>query len=66
MFRQITLKQPIKLRHRASLAVFEGRDLDVVAFDIAAAEAVDVGVPEAGEAAEEKDVPEGIQVSRAF
>ena len=28
----------------------------MVAFDIAAAEVVDVGVPEAGEAAEEKDV----------
>ena len=42
------------------------RDLNVVAFDIAAAEVVDVGVPEAGEAAEEKDVPDGIQVSRAF
>ena len=27
MFRQITLKQPIKLRHRAGLAVFEGSDL---------------------------------------
>ena len=48
------------------LAVFEGSDLDVVAFDITAAEVVDVGVPEAGEAAEEKDVPDGIQVSRAF
>ena len=46
--------------------VFEGSDLDVVAFDIAAAEVVDVGVPEAGEAAEEKDVADGIQVSRAF
>ena len=44
----------------------DGRDLDVVAFDIAAAEVVDVGVPDAEEAAEEKDVPEGIQVSRAF
>ena len=38
----------------------------MVAFDIAAAEVVDVGVPDAEEAAEEKDVPEGIQVSRAF
>lgn len=40
----------------------DGRDLDVVALDIAAAEVVDVGVPEAGEAAEEKDVADGIQV----
>ena len=40
----------------------DGRDLDVVALDIAAAEVVDVGVPEAGEAAEEEDVPDGIQV----
>ena len=66
MFRQITLKQPIKLRHRARLAVFEGSDLDVVAFDIAAAEVVDVRMPEAEEAAEEKDVADGILVSRAF
>ena len=40
----------------------DGRDLDVVALDIAAAEVVDIGVPEAGEAAEEEDVPDGIQV----
>ena len=30
----------------------DGRDLDVVALDVAAAKIVDVGVPEAGEAAE--------------
>ena len=36
--------------------------LDVVAFDVATAEVVDVGVPEAGEAAEQEDVPDGIQV----
>ena len=40
----------------------DGRDLDVVALDIAAAEVVDVGVPKTGEAAEEEDVPDGIQV----
>ena len=39
----------------------DGRDLDVVALDIATAKVVDVGVPEAGEAAEEEDVPNGIQ-----
>ena len=43
-----------------------GRDLNVVALDIAAAEVVDVGVPEAGEAAEEEDVPDGIQVGLGF
>ena len=41
----------------------DGRDLDVIALDVAATEVVDVGVPEAGEAAEEEDVPDGIQVS---
>ena len=40
----------------------DGRDLDVVALDIAAAEVVDVGVPKTGEAAEEEDFPDGIQV----
>ena len=40
----------------------DGRDLDVVALDVAAAEVVDVGVPKTGEAAEEEDVPDGIQV----
>ena len=40
----------------------DGRYLDVVALDVAAAEVVDVGVPEAGEATEEEDVPDGIQV----
>ena len=40
----------------------DGRDLNVVALDIAAAEVVDVGVTEAGEAAEQEDVPDGIQV----
>jgi len=52
--------------HGEGLAVFEGSDLDVVAFDIAAVEVVDVRMPEAGEAAEEKDVADGILVSRAF
>ena len=40
----------------------DGRDLDVVALDIATAKDVDVGVAEAGEAAEQEDVPDGIQV----
>ena len=40
----------------------DGRDLDVVALDIATAKDVDVGVSEAGEAAEQEDVPDGIQV----
>ncbi len=40
----------------------DGRYLDVVALDVAAAEVVDVGVPEAGEAAEQEDVPDGIQI----
>ena len=44
----------------------DGRDLDVVALDIAAAEVVDVGVPKTGEAAEEEDVPDGIQVGLGF
>lgn len=38
----------------------------MVALDVAAAEVVDVGVPEAGEAAEEKDVPDRIQVGLGF
>ena len=41
----------------------DGRNLDVIALDVAAAEVVDVGVPETGEAAEQEDVPDGIQVS---
>ena len=40
----------------------DGRDLDVVALDVAAAKVVDVGVPETGEAAEQEDVPDRIQV----
>ncbi len=40
----------------------DGRDLDVVALDVAAAKVVDVGVPETGEAAEHEDVPDRIQV----
>ena len=40
----------------------DGRDLDMVAFDVAAAKVVDVGVPKAGEAAEQEDVPDRIQV----
>ena len=44
----------------------DGRDLDVVALDIASSEVVDIGVPEAGEAAEEEDVPDGIQVGLGF
>jgi len=40
----------------------DGRDLDVVALNVAAAEVVDVGVPETGEAAEQEDVPDRIQV----
>ncbi len=47
---------------RNAVRRLDGRDLDVVALDIAAAEVVDVGVPEAGEATEEEDVPDGIQV----
>ena len=39
----------------------DGRDLDVVALDVTAAEVVDVRVPEAGEAAEQEDVPDRIQ-----
>ena len=44
----------------------DGRYLDVVALDVAAAKVVDVGVPEAGEAAEQEDVPDGIQVGLGF
>ena len=44
----------------------DGRDLDVVALDVAAAEVVDIGVPEAEEAAEQEDVPDGIQVGLGF
>ena len=44
----------------------DGRDLDVIALDVAATEIVDIGVPEAGEAAEEEDVPDGIQVGLGF
>ena len=38
----------------------------MIALDVAAAEIVDVGVPEAGEATEQEDVPDGIQVSLRF
>jgi len=44
----------------------DGRDLDVVALDVAAAEVVDVGVAEAGKAAEQEDVPDRIQVGLGF
>ena len=44
----------------------DGRDLDVVALDVAAAKIVDVGVTEAGEAAEQEDVPDRIQVGLGF
>ena len=44
----------------------DGRDLDVVALDVAAAKVVDVGVPEAREAAEQEDVPDRIQVGLGF
>ena len=43
-----------------------GRYLNMVTLDIAAAEVVDVGVTEAGEATEEEDVPDGIQVGLGF
>ena len=35
----------------------DGRDLDVVALNVAATKVVDIGVTEAGEAAEQEDVP---------
>ena len=44
----------------------DGCDLDVVTLDIATAKVVDIGVPEAGEAAEQEDVPDGIQVGLGF
>ena len=44
----------------------DGRDLDVVALDVAAAKVVDVGVPETGEAAEQEDIPDRIQVGLGF
>lgn len=44
----------------------DGRYLDVVGLDVAAAEVVDVGVPEAGEATEQEDVTDGIQVGLGF
>ena len=44
----------------------DGRDLDVVALDVTAAEVVDVRVPEAGEAAEQEDIPDRIQVGLGF
>jgi len=40
----------------------DGCDFNVIALDVAAAEIVDVGVPEAGEAAEQEDIPDGIQI----
>ena len=40
----------------------DGRDLDVVALNVAATKVIDVGVTEAGEAAEQEDVTDGIQV----
>ncbi len=43
-----------------------GRDLYMVTLDIAAAEVVDVRVAESGEAAEEEDIPDGIQVGLGF
>ena len=49
-----TSNQPVKLRHRTSL---DGvHDVDVGFHGLV------VGVPEAGEASEEEDVPDGIQV----
>ena len=40
----------------------DGRYLDVVALNVAATKVVDIGVTEAGEAAEQEDVTDGIQV----
>ena len=39
------------------------RDLDMVTFDVAATQVVDVGMPQAGEAAEKEDVPDRVKVS---
>ena len=44
----------------------DGRNLDVIALDVAATKVVDVGVAEAGEAAEQEDVPDRIQVGLGF
>ncbi len=44
----------------------DGRDLDMVALDVAATEVVDVGVTQAGEAAEQEDVPDGAQIGLGF
>ena len=44
----------------------DGRDLDVVALNVAATKVVDIGVTEAGEAAEQEDVPDRIQVGLGF
>ena len=44
----------------------DGRNLDVVALNVAATKVVDVGVTEAGEAAEQEDVPDRIQVGLGF
>ena len=51
---------------RDAVRCLDGRDFDVVTLDVAAAEVVDVGVPEAREAAEKEDVPDRIQVSLGF
>ena len=40
----------------------DGRDLDLVALNVAATKVIDVGVPEAGEATKQEDVTDGIQV----
>ena len=40
----------------------DGSDLDVVALNVAATKVIDIGVTEAGEAAEQEDIPDGIQV----
>ena len=38
------------------------RDLDMVTFDVAATQVVDVGMPQAGEAAEKENVPDRVKV----
>ena len=46
---------------RHAVACLDGGHVHVVPFDVAAAEIVGIGMPQAGEAAEKEDVPDGLQ-----
>ena len=45
-----------------AVACFDGGHVHVVTLDVAAAQVVGIGMPEAGKAAEKEDVPDGLQL----